>query len=276
MTMATAVKYHINPSTGDVNPCSAEIQCRFGSSDHFADENGARKEYERRMKNTLLYSLQGISSQIHKETLVLSDIDGTLLKKSLVLTSAVELHNEGKINLGDLPRRWLKDVKNEKLIYELATRYKEEIKGMTLEEIHPDETVDRILKNPNEVYSSLKRLRAFKKQGAEVFLISGSPDYLVKPFAERFGMKFRSSAYKFDDRGVFTGEIDLMARADEKSRAVSEIDSSKFKKVIGFGDTSSDYPLLIDNEHSIVVEPTDETIFNLSNNRVSIGEVLAV
>lgn len=41
-------KFHINPETGSPGPCSAKIQCRFGSdSEHFNSPDEARVAYEK-------------------------------------------------------------------------------------------------------------------------------------------------------------------------------------------------------------------------------------
>ena len=58
---------------------------------------------------------------------ILTDLDGTLLKGSLVLGHAIYLHNKKVIDLGDLPNAWNSDKKNESLIYELAISYQNAI-----------------------------------------------------------------------------------------------------------------------------------------------------
>jgi hypothetical protein len=41
-------KFHINPETGNPGPCSAKIQCRFGSeSEHYSSADEARVAYEK-------------------------------------------------------------------------------------------------------------------------------------------------------------------------------------------------------------------------------------
>ena len=40
-------RYHVNPETGQVGSCTAQVQCRFGSDDlHAATPEGAAKAYE--------------------------------------------------------------------------------------------------------------------------------------------------------------------------------------------------------------------------------------
>jgi len=58
------VKYHINPTTGEVNLCRADTTCPFGGEDlHFRSEEDARKAYEIKMSELTLPELIQRSSQ---------------------------------------------------------------------------------------------------------------------------------------------------------------------------------------------------------------------
>lgn len=117
--------------------------------------------------------------------IVLSDVDGTILKGSLVLDHACSLHNKGIINLGDLPKNWISDPKNEHKIKELAQSYQKEIIGKTLEDMNVAEFINDLFNDETRFYSTIDRIRAFLREGLSVHLISGSPTYLLDSFAER-------------------------------------------------------------------------------------------
>ena len=190
---------------------------------------------------------------------VLSDVDGTLTKGSFVLDHAVYLHERGDVNLRDLPEKWKRDPKNEKLIAELATSYKESISGMSEEDISVDEFIDDYMKNEKGFYKTLNQLKEFKKRGWEIQLISGSPDYLVRRLAERNGFYGKGSTYHKDDKGRFTGEVDGMFGAEAKEDYIRSLKPNRFKRILGMGDTSSDEPIFDVSDHSTLVAPTEET-----------------
>jgi len=66
---------------------------------------------------------------------VITDLDGTLVKGSIVLNHAEYLENKGIIDTQGTLEAWKLDIKNEKLIVDLAMAYQRGITGLTLEEI---------------------------------------------------------------------------------------------------------------------------------------------
>ena len=260
--------YHVNPKTGNPSQCKARKgNCPFGAvEDHFGSRLEALKHWE---------ATNGLEViPVAKKTIVLSDIDGTLVKSSLVLENAVELHETGVIDLGDTPARWKADMKNEELVRELAEKYREALRGKGISFVQAKKTVDRLLADQGNFYSTLQLLIDHKKNGAEVVLISGSPDFLVKPFAQRFGFKYHASSYHRNSRGKFTGEITLMAGSTAKQEVIDNLGIHSYEDVIGMGDTSSDTPLLKSAKHSILVDPTEETVLKLQEQKVKIDKIV--
>lgn len=191
--------------------------------------------------------------------LALSDVDGTITKGSLVLEHAIYLHNKGIINLGSLPERWNNDRKNEKLITELAMAYKKAITGKTLNELD----VDSFLKDYMEgdhFYSTFETLKTLqKRRGWDVHLVSGSPEFLVSKFGEKFGFTSKGSVYHTDEDGRFTGDVDGMFGASQKAAHVSRLRLKNYKRILAFGDTASDKPLFDVADHSTLVDPNEDT-----------------
>lgn len=195
--------------------------------------------------------------------MIISDVDGTLVKGSLVLRHACFLHDEGVVNLGDLPEQWLADQKNETLISKLAEKYREGIKNKSLDDIGAKEFVRELTLDLDNFYSSLYMLIKKRASGHDVRLISGSPSFLVTPFARTFGFKSKGSLYIFDDNG-FTGEVIGMFQGDSKAKYVKTLKlEHHYDHVTAFGDTMSDKPLF-DNAHfSVLVAPHEETLKNV-------------
>lgn len=190
---------------------------------------------------------------------VLSDVDGTLLQGSLVLEHAVSLHKQELVDLGSLPSQWLADRKNEHLISGLAEAYRDAIIGRSLEELGVDTFLDSLCDNDNSFYSSMNRLLDFRAAGSDVTLISGSPDYLVAPFAQRFGFDGVGSTYYQHDDGTFNGNVYGMFGADAKRKYVSGMQLHEDMNIHAYGDTPSDAPLFEAARYSVLVAPNDDT-----------------
>lgn len=79
----------------------------------------------------------------------------------------------------------------------------------------------------------------------ESFLVSASLDVWVKPFADKFKMTLLSTKAEFKD-GLFTGNfVGNNCNGDEKvNRIKGQINHEKYDKIIAFGDTSGDKPML--------------------------------
>lgn len=202
-------------------------------------------------------------------TLVLSDVDGTILRGSLVLDHATALHEAGTIDLGNLPALWKQDPKNEALIVRLADSYKNAIVGHKASELRIREFIDGIVSDPSKVYSTLERLKGHQAAGHQVVLISGSPAYLVRPFASRFGFDAIGSRYHRTRSHHLTGRVTGMFGAPQKQAAVEKLELSSYETVIGYGDTASDAPLLSVANYSVLVDPNRETLHKLQELKIS-------
>lgn len=198
---------------------------------------------------------------------VLSDVDGTLVKGSLVLQHAESMHKQGIINLGDLPEQWNADKKNEALIIELAEAYRDSITGMKVEDLGIENFLNTICSDKNNFYSPLQRLIKMQKLGHDITLVSGSPSFLVESFGNRFGFKSAASIYAEDSLGRLTGEIKGMFNATAKREYVSSLRLNNKSDVYALGDTASDVPLFEVAGYSVLVAPNQET-------RLSIGKTV--
>lgn len=292
----TETKWHISKN-GKPSPCTAQKQCRLSNAvAHGTTEEEVLQKFEKAMEDVHNEQMSGLNKTVDKvpnnqrprvekeypdrkfeipaqvidvphdpnaKYAVLSDVDGTLTRGSLVLDHAIFLHSSNSIDLGDLPQKWRKDPKNEKLIVKLAEKYREQIAGMNEDELRVNEFLDSYESNDNQFYSTLNQLKEFKKRGWEVQLISGSPDFLVSNFAERNGFFGKGSDYKKDETGKLNGNVDGMFGADAKQGFIQKLNIGRFKRVLAFGDTVSDKPLFDNAHHSTLVDPSEETEANL-------------
>lgn len=193
------------------------------------------------------------------QKIALSDVDGTLVKGSLVLDHACSIHEQGIVDLGDLPEIWKEDQKNETKIVALAEAYRESLIQRKQSELGVSKFLDKLFKDDSKFYSTLDKLKDLQKDGAEIHLISGSPSFLLGPFARRLGMNHAGSHYSRIRTGHFTGAVRLMAIGSAKRDYVSSIGVHRFSEVHAFGDTASDAPLFEVADHSTLVDPSDLT-----------------
>jgi len=193
------------------------------------------------------------------QKIALSDVDGTIVRGSLVLDHACSIHEQGIVNLGDLPEAWKADQKNEKKIVALAEAYREALVGMRQSDLGISKFLDKLFADDTKFYSTLEKLKELKAEGADVHLISGSPSFLLGPFARRLGMRHAGSLYNRTRPGHFTGQVRLMAIGSAKRDYVASIGVEAYDEVYAFGDTSSDAPLFEVAQHSTLVDPTAYT-----------------
>ncbi len=200
------------------------------------------------------------TSRSRGKMLVLSDVDGTLVKGSLVLDHAHWLDSEGIIDLQGLAQAWKHDQKNEEIINQLGGAYQQSIVGMTTKDIRAAEYMNMVFSMDDKFYSVLDRLKHARKTGHDVILVSGSPQFLVGNFARRFGFKAIGSVYHRNRQQQFNGRVTGMFHAEAKQRFVDSLDLSAYDFVAAYGDTASDKPLLSVAHHAALVAPTQETL----------------
>ncbi len=83
------------------------------------------------------------------------------------------------------------------------------------------------------------------RQNVESYIVSASLDIWVKPFSDKFGMKLLATEAEFVN-DVFTGNFTTPnCNGKEKvNRIQKAISGAKFDKILAFGDTSGDQPML--------------------------------
>lgn len=93
--------------------------------------------------------------------------------------------------------------------------------------------------------NALDFIKNIDKENTESFLVSASLDIWTKPFAEKFGMKLIATEAKFENE-TFTGHFSTKNNngIEKVNRIKKEIEGKKFDKIIAFGDTSGDKPML--------------------------------
>lgn len=215
---------------------------------------------------------------VEKRDLIISDLDGTLTSKSLVLEHFGHLINKGIVKDNGTYEAWTKDMKNEKLIVECAMDYQRSIIGLTVEQMDIKDFITEFIADDNnwylEVLETLEVARDFGN--TDILLITGSSDFLVEELAEQLGFDFFATIYKRDLKtNKFNGEIVPMFGDTHKSNVIEKyVDLHLYNEVLGFGDTSSDYGIFKHCQKNILVHPTKETLENLILKGCKIDKII--
>jgi len=206
------------------------------------------------------------------------DIDGTLYRDSLMIEHFKKLLKYEVIN----PNLWYDHVKitydkwkkrrgdYEDYMIELAGIYLDAIKGLNKNEIEFIAKQVIQLKGDSVYSFTRERIQWHKKEGHLLFFISGSPDYLVKRMAEKYGATaYVGSTYFTDEDGLLTGEVYPMWDAEHKQEALSNLVEKyniNLEESYAYGDTNGDFSMLGLVGNGFAVNPTKELLLNLKNS----------
>ncbi|MFY1047572.1 HAD family hydrolase [Chryseobacterium sp. GP-SGM7] len=93
--------------------------------------------------------------------------------------------------------------------------------------------------------NALDFIKNIDRENTQSLMVTASLDIWAKPFAEKLQMNLVSTRAEFKN-GVFTGNfIGKNCNGKEKlERIKKEISDDKYDKIIAFGDTSGDKPML--------------------------------
>ena len=208
------------------------------------------------------------------KNLYLTDLDGTLTRKSLVLGHAGFLIERGIIEDTGIYGAWCEDMKNEKLIVALAQDYQRQLNGKRIEDLMVHEFIEDFLGDESNWYNTLEMLVVARNFGDDVCLITGSGDFLVKELAEQLDFNWFATKYHTEN-GILTGEITGMFADFQKDEAIrNNFDLSEYSVVIGLGDTASDYGIFKHCDVNYLVDPTKETLEKLILKGCKIDKII--
>jgi HAD superfamily hydrolase (TIGR01490 family) len=206
------------------------------------------------------------------------DIDGTLFRESLMIEHFKKLlryevldealwHSNIKKNY----ENWQKRRGNyDDYMLELASIYMSSMQGLDRAKMEfiTNQVVD--LKGDRVYMFTRNRIAWHKDQGHTVIFISGSPDYLVRKMAQRYGITdCMGTRYLVDENDRFTGEVEQMWDANSKRGAIDhfvqkytiDLDAS-----YAYGDTMGDLSMLELVGNPVAINPTRELLTHLAGD----------
>lgn len=211
-----------------------------------------------------------------KRDLIITDLDGTMTNKSLVLEHYGHLINKGILIDNGSYKAWTEDMKNEKLIVECAMSYQRAIVGMNIQDLDIKDFVTEFVANDDNWYLDVLKIMAVATNfgNTDVVMITGSADFLVEELAEQLGFGYYATIYK-TKKNIIQNDIVPMFGAEHKDKCITDnIDLHLYNEIIGFGDTSSDYGIFKHCQRNILVHPTKETLANLITKDCKIEKII--
>lgn len=197
--------------------------------------------------------------------LILTDVDGTLTKKSIVLSHAGYLIEQGIIKDDGSYKAWSQDMKNESLIIAVAENYRSQIIGLKESDMQAQAFITKFFNESDNWYSTLDKIKEKQKDGYEVCLITGSSDFLIKHLANILQCDYHATKYLKDENDCFNGELIGMFSENQKDNCVkSNFNLDEYEEIEAWGDTASDYGLFKHATYKMLVDPTFQTLKTLA------------
>jgi len=201
--------------------------------------------------------------------LILTDVDGTLTKKSIVLSHAGHLIEKGTIKDNGSYEAWSQDMKNENLIVAVAENYRSQITGLKESDMQAQTFIAKFFAKTDNWYDTLGRIKDKQKEGYEVCLVTGSSDFLIKHLADILQCNYHATEYLKDENGRFTGNVKGMFSETQKDDCVQwYYNLNEYDEIEAWGDTASDFGLFKHAKYKILVDPTFETLKTLAQKMI--------
>jgi HAD superfamily hydrolase (TIGR01490 family) len=197
------------------------------------------------------------------------DLDKTIIAKSSTLAFTGKLHKAGLLGRRTLMRTAISQIfyvlfgadhdqleKTREMLMTLT-------KGWDRAEIERivEETLDDVVA-PLVYAEALFLIDEHLRDGRRVYIVSASPEEVVRPLAHYIGVEdIIATRPEVDDRGRYTGEVEMYAYAEEKAvqmevlAAAEDIDLSES---YAYSDSATDLPMLKTVGHPHAVNPDKE------------------
>lgn len=209
------------------------------------------------------------------KTAAFFDIDGTLYRDSLMMEHFKKLlkyevidQNLWHSHVKQTYENWKKRRADyDEYMMELAEIYIGALTG--LERSKMEFVTDQVIKlQGDKVYAyTRERILWHQQEGHLVFFISGSPDYLVKRMAKKYGITDSiGTKYLIDEHDRYTGQVIRMWDAKSKNFAMlnfAEKHEINLSKSYAYGDTNGDISMFKLVGNPIAINPTKELLHHV-------------
>ena len=205
-------------------------------------------------------------SQVTPKTVAFFDVDGTLLKSTIV-HYYIWMRSAQKPFL--LKQLWLIGFLPKIVYYLILDRvsrprfnqvFYRNYRGMNVERIKglSAEMFEAYLR-PKIFSEAVSQIQEHKEQGTAVVLVTGSLDFIVQPIADYLTVDFVLAPQLREEDGRFTGELTTDPLiGEEKAKAIrtyAEQHEISLEESYAYGDSQSDLPMLECVGNPVVVNP---------------------
>ena len=201
-----------------------------------------------------------------KKTVAFFDVDGTLLKSTIV-------HYYIWMRTTEIPRLlklvWLVGFLPKVVYYLILDRisrtrfnavFYRNYRGMDAAEVKAlsVEMFETYLR-PKIFSEAVSEIQEHKQQGMRVVLVTGSLDFIVQPIADYLGIDAVLAPQLREEGGQFTGELTTVPLIGERKAEVMQAFAKQheisLKDSYAYGDSQSDLPMLKCVGNPVVVNP---------------------
>lgn len=127
----------------------------------------------------------------------------------------------------------------------------EEVEGIIREAL--EEVVD-----PYIYQEALDLIALHKALGRRVYIVSSSPDGVVRPLAERLGIDDVIATRAEVVDGRFTGKLEFYCYREKKAEAIRELEGVDLEGSYAYSDSITDLPMLEAVSNPVAVNPDRE------------------
>lgn len=199
------------------------------------------------------------------------DLDKTIIAKSSTLAFTRPLFKAGFLSRTTLAKAGIAQAYYQAFgaDYEQLERIKEELAGLTKgwdrDEIIGlvEETVDEVVA-PLVYSEALAIIDDHRRSGRRVVVVSTSPDEIVRPLCRYLGIEdVIATRSEIDEKGRYTGTIELYAYGPAKAQAMVEMAASEgidLSASYAYSDSITDIPMLEAVGHPVAVNPDSDLL----------------
>jgi HAD superfamily hydrolase (TIGR01490 family) len=205
------------------------------------------------------------------------DLDKTVIAKASMVAFSRSFYREGLISRGTILRALYGQLvymhlgaSEEKLarVRESALRLTKGWDQTRVKEIVRD-ALDHVIE-PIIYREAADLIEEHKAAGREVYLVSASPEEIVKPLADYLGVDGAiASRARIDDEGRYLGEMERYAYGPFKAEAMRELAAARdidLTASYAYSDSYTDAPMLEVVGHAFAVNP-DRVLLKLARER---------
>jgi len=132
-------------------------------------------------------------------------------------------------------------------------------KGWDEEEVEAvvSEALERVV-DPFIYQEAMDLIALHKALGRKVFIVSSSPEGVVRPLAQRLGVEDVIATRAEVVDGKFTGNLEFYAYREQKAEAIRELEGIDLEGSYAYSDSITDLPMLEAVGNPVAVNPDRE------------------